>query len=148
RQLLSEQGSAQKGQLELFNKLLGELKADTDRDAKEFREAVQGILKDLGDTAAARIGEIGATQKERLDTLRQTIATPSQQTAEKQEALRRAVEGRLDAIRTENAEKLEQMRATVDEKLQATLEQRLGASFKQVSESLEQVYKSVGEMQA
>jgi DNA recombination protein RmuC len=40
------------------------------------------------------------------------------------------------------------MRLTVDEKLQATLEQRLGASFKQVSDSLEQVYKSVGEMQA
>jgi DNA recombination protein RmuC len=40
------------------------------------------------------------------------------------------------------------MRLTVDEKLQSTLEQRLGASFKQVSDSLEQVYRSVGEMQA
>jgi DNA recombination protein RmuC len=43
---------------------------------------------------------------------------------------------------------LEQIRATVDEKLQGTLEKRLGESFKQVSERLEQVYKGLGEMQA
>ena len=40
------------------------------------------------------------------------------------------------------------MRATVDEKLHKTLEERLGASFKLVSEQLEQVFKSVGEMQS
>ena len=39
------------------------------------------------------------------------------------------------------------MRATVDEKLHATLEQRLGESFKQVAERLEQVHKGLGEMQ-
>jgi len=41
----------------------------------------------------------------------------------------------------------EQMRATVDEKLQSTLEQRLGESFKQVADRLEQVHKGLGEMQ-
>src|SRR6476619_6348839 len=40
------------------------------------------------------------------------------------------------------------MRSTVDEKLQATLEQRLGASFRQVSERLEQVHRGLGEMQS
>ncbi|MGE5104551.1 MAG: DNA recombination protein RmuC, partial [Betaproteobacteria bacterium] len=59
---------------------------------------------------------------------------------------RKTVEERLDLLRAENAQKLEQMRATVDEKLQATLEQRLGASFKQVSERLEQVHRGLGEM--
>jgi DNA recombination protein RmuC len=38
------------------------------------------------------------------------------------------------------------MRQTVDEKLQSTLESRLGESFRQVSERLEQVYKGLGEM--
>ena len=47
----------------------------------------------------------------------------------------------------ENAQKLDQMRATVDEKLQGTLEERLGESFKQVSDRLEQVHKGLGEMQ-
>jgi DNA recombination protein RmuC len=39
------------------------------------------------------------------------------------------------------------MRATVDEKLQATLQARLGESFKQVADRLEQVHKGLGEMQ-
>lgn len=63
------------------------------------------------------------------------------------ESLQRTVEGRLEALRADNAEKLEAMRATVDEKLHKTLEDRLGASFKLVSEQLEQVFKSMGEMQ-
>jgi DNA recombination protein RmuC len=50
-------------------------------------------------------------------------------------------------LRSENTEKLEQMRQTVDEKLQGTLEQRLGASFKLVNDSLVKVHESVGEMQ-
>ncbi len=57
------------------------------------------------------------------------------------------VEQRLDLLRSENAKKLDEMRATVDEKLQATLEQRLGQSFKQVSDRLDQVHKGLGEMQ-
>ena len=63
------------------------------------------------------------------------------------EAVRATVEQRLDVLRSDNAQKLEQMRATVDEKLQATLEQRLGESFKLVSDRLEQVHKGLGEMQ-
>jgi DNA recombination protein RmuC len=50
-------------------------------------------------------------------------------------------------IRADTEKKLEQIRLTVDEKLQGTLEARLGASFKQVSERLEQVHRGLGEMQ-
>jgi DNA anti-recombination protein RmuC len=57
------------------------------------------------------------------------------------------VEGRLTAIQADNASKLEEMRRTVDEKLHATLEQRLGESFKLVSDRLEQVHRGLGEMQ-
>jgi DNA recombination protein RmuC len=57
------------------------------------------------------------------------------------------VEARLKQIQEDNSRQLDQMRATVDEKLQGTLEKRLGESFKQVSERLEQVHKGLGEMQ-
>jgi len=63
------------------------------------------------------------------------------------EALRGAVEQRLDRIQKDNAEKLEQMRKTVDDKLHETLDKRLSESFKSVSERLEQVHKGLGEMQ-
>ena len=62
--------------------------------------------------------------------------------------LRTAVEQRLAEIAAGNEKKLEEMRVTVDEKLHATLEQRLGESFKLVSERLEQVHKGLGEMQS
>jgi DNA recombination protein RmuC len=64
------------------------------------------------------------------------------------EALRGAVEQRLDRIQRDSAEKLEQMRKTVDDKLHETLDKRLSDSFKAVSERLEQVHKGLGEMQS
>jgi DNA recombination protein RmuC len=67
---------------------------------------------------------------------------------QKLDRLREVVDGQLKGLREDNSAKLEQMRATVDEKLHATLEQRLGESFKQVSERLEQVHKGLGEMQS
>lgn len=74
----------------------------------------------------------------------QNIAQGSNQTAEQ---LRNTLNERLATIQADNAQKLEEMRRTVDEKLHATLEQRLGESFKLVSERLEQVHKGLGEMQ-
>jgi len=47
-----------------------------------------------------------------------------------------------------NSAKLDEMRKTVDEKLQTTLDARLGQSFQQVAERLEQVHKGLGEMQS
>jgi len=82
------------------------------------------------------------------DTVRSGFDGFSQRLRDEQEQLRGKVDAKLEEIRSGNEAKLEQMRLTVDEKLQTTLEQRLGASFKQVNDSLEQVYKSVGEMQA
>ena len=66
----------------------------------------------------------------------------------KLEQIRRTVEDRLEALQKDNSEKLEKMRSTVDEKLQSTLEKRLGESFKQVGDRLEQVHKGLGEMQS
>lgn len=60
----------------------------------------------------------------------------------------RAIEVELGKLRESNEQKLEQMRSTVDEKLHGTLEQRLGESFKLVSDKLEQVHKGLGEMAA
>jgi DNA recombination protein RmuC len=61
--------------------------------------------------------------------------------------IRQTLEAQLAQLQTTNAAKLDEMRATVDEKLQSTLQARLGESFKQVAERLEQVHKGLGEMQ-
>jgi len=61
--------------------------------------------------------------------------------------IRVTIEKQLQAIREDNTRQLNEMRQTVDEKLHNTLEQRLGESFKRVSDQLEQVHKGLGEMQ-
>jgi DNA recombination protein RmuC len=61
--------------------------------------------------------------------------------------VRDTLEKQLMQLQTTNSAKLDEMRATVDEKLQNTLQARLGESFKQVADRLEQVHKGLGEMQ-
>jgi DNA recombination protein RmuC len=81
------------------------------------------------------------------DAVSQQLAGLVQGTQQNAEQLRTALNERLAAIQADNTAKLEEVRRTVDEKLHATLEQRLGESFKLVSDRLEQVHKGLGEMQ-
>jgi DNA recombination protein RmuC len=62
------------------------------------------------------------------------------------ENVRGIMDRRLQELQKDNAQQIEQMRATVDEKLHGTLEKRLGESFKLVSERLEQVHQGLGAM--
>ncbi|CAN5257713.1 DNA recombination protein RmuC [soil metagenome] len=83
-----------------------------------FADQQHGRFRELSDGNERRLGEIRAT-----------------------------LEQKIGALQVENSAKLDEMRATVDEKLHATLEQRLGESFKIVSERLEAVHRGLGEMQ-
>jgi len=127
--------------------------------AKELRDEIGTRFNELGSLSQETLRNLGTQLSERLDGFGKQLSDHRNAAGEDAKLLRtevtkslmelgRTVEARLDRIRTENAEKLEQMRQTVDEKLQGTLEKRLGASFNQVNESLKRVFESVGEMQA
>lgn len=62
--------------------------------------------------------------------------------------VRATVERQLEAIRQDNATQLDRMRQTVDEKLSRTLNDRLSASFREVSKQLEAVYTGLGDMRS
>ncbi|HUC10259.1 MAG TPA: DNA recombination protein RmuC [Stellaceae bacterium] len=127
---------------------LGDLTTEAGLSAKALREEVTVSLQSLGSRLAETIDQISQSQQERLDRVSASVTELTHRTGEQYEAVRKTVEQRLDALRGENTEKLEQMRQTVDEKLQSTLDQRLGASFQIVADRLEQVYRSMGEMQS
>ena len=114
--------------------------------ARGDREEQAQALDRLAKTLSAQVGQLGALQGQQLEAFAQQLARLTQSNEQRFEQLRVSVETRLSAIQTDNAAKLEEMRKTVDEKLHATLEQRLGDSFKLVSERLEQVHKGLGEM--
>jgi DNA recombination protein RmuC len=99
------------------------------QQAQQARDEQGATLKRFGETLTLQLGQLTESNDRRFAEIRTTI------------------EQRLKDIETNNATKLEEMRRTVDEKLHATLEQRLGESFKQVSDRLEQVHRGLGEMQ-
>ncbi|MBL8279249.1 MAG: DNA recombination protein RmuC [Pelomonas sp.] len=111
--------------------------------------AAQALAAREAQDAAAQRSALAQTEAmQRLsDVMREQLQALSKTNEQRLAELRLTVEQRLTSIQQDNEKKLEQMRATVDEKLHATLEQRLGESFKQVAERLEQVHKGLGEMQ-
>ncbi|MDE2359855.1 MAG: DNA recombination protein RmuC [Betaproteobacteria bacterium] len=120
-------------------RLREELAAALARQQQGLAQQQQGM--------AQQLSAMGGQQQDQLKAIGERIGQLTQSSEARLEALRKTIEERLDLLRQENAHKLDQMRATVDEKLQTTLEQRLGASFKHVSERLELVHRGLGEMQ-
>lgn len=126
---------------------LGALQADAAVQHAASRDEQTRNARALGEAIVARLAEGAGMQKEQLERFSAGIAALSNTTEQRLEKMRETVEARLTALQTDNAAKLEVMRQTVDEKLHATLEQRLGESFKIVSERLEVVHQGLGEMQ-
>jgi DNA recombination protein RmuC len=157
-QTIKDLAVAEKSQLEEFSGQIASLtKTSGDKldgirtesaiGGKQLRGEVIAALKGITDTTTKTMGELANVQKGQLEAMSSTIGKLSESNEKKLEAIRGTVEGELRRMQGDNAKQLEQMRQTVDEKLQGTLEKRLGESFKQVSERLEQVHKGLGEMQ-
>jgi DNA recombination protein RmuC len=91
--------------------------------------------------------QLASLQKTLADTLNTQLQGLSDSNARRLSEVRSTMETQLAQLQQSNAAKLDEMRRTVDEKLQSTLEARLGESFKQVADRLEQVHKGLGEMQ-
>jgi len=116
--------------------------------AHQSRQEIGSILKSSSDSQLRQMSEVAGMQKDQLDSFSKQLLALTRLNEDKLESLRKTIEAQLRAMQEDNSRKLEQMRAVVDEKLQSTLEKRLGDSFKQVSERLEQVYKGLGEMRS
>ena len=131
-----------------------EMSAELRASRKESSQSVQAINRSIGQTLDSsfsredsRLLSLQNNVNERLEAMDKRMAASSLQNEQSLEHIRETVETRLDAIQKDNSEKLAEIRTTVDEKLQKTLEDKLGRSFKLVSDQLEAVYKSMGEMQ-
>jgi DNA recombination protein RmuC len=151
--LSAKRASAQSGE-----RLEQRIESANERTEREIRDAIRvsatghevrvdqlrGSL-----TADARLDrEEGSLGLRRFaDGMHQQLTQMTQSNEQKLTDVRNTLETKLKELQADNATKLEEMRRTVDEKLHATLEQRLGESFKLVSDRLEQVHRGLGEMQ-
>jgi DNA recombination protein RmuC len=113
------------------------------RQARE--ESLSGAARQT-EALLARLGETARSQKDQLDSFARQLADLTGLNETKLESLRATMEERLRGMQAETGVQLDRMRRVVDDTLQSTLEKRLGESFRQVSERLEQVYAGLGEM--
>lgn len=137
---LTSVATLQNNQIDAFSQQLVKLNESNAQQLEQMRQAL--ILQ--GQSAR---DEQGLSLKRFADTLNQTLSNMTESNAQRMLEIRSTLEQKIQQLQADNASKLEEMRKTVDEKLHATLEQRLGESFKQVSERLEKVHQGLGEMQ-
>jgi len=142
--------------------LTRELRRDITESSREARQELSHNLATFQQTLMQQGAEATRTQNTQIDafgqqlallqktlsdTLSMQLSSLSESNARRMSEIRDTLNGQLAQLQASNATKLDEMRATVDEKLQSTLQARLGESFKQVADRLEQVHKGLGEMQ-
>ena len=169
---ISRQLKSQSQDVDSIERLQESLQAANERLERELRNAIlesarggrQELVQTLGtfqQSLVQQSAESTRTQNSQMDafaqqlsllqkTLSDTLTLQVQQLSEanarRLTEMRGTLETQLAQLQQSNTAKLDEMRQTVDEKLQTTLHARLGESFKQVADRLEQVHKGLGEM--
>lgn len=126
--------------LERTNAEVASLKTQQAADAASTRASL--------DAAARSIEQAG----NRVDGMRRDVtsqlAASAQATTQHLQGLSQTTTEQLRLIRQDTNRQLDEMRATVDDRLTKTLNDRLSSSFKQINESLEAVYRGLGDMKS
>ncbi|MBT3319541.1 MAG: DNA recombination protein RmuC [Clostridia bacterium] len=113
-----------------LNKQLADMTRISGDNAYQLRREVIGMFNTLGENST------------------KTLSMTTKNNSESMEKLRFAVEQKLKELSESNEKRLEQIRKTVDDQLSDMLEKKLTGSFKLVSDQLEQVFKSMGEVKS
>lgn len=137
---LASVATIQNNNIDGFSQQLAKLNEANAQQLESMRQAIMLQAQTGRDEQASALKRFG-------DTLNQTLNSLTESNAQRMEAVRATLESKIKDLQTDNGTRLEEMRKTVDEKLHATLEQRLGESFKLVSDRLEKVHQGLGEMQ-
>lgn len=124
-----------------------DIRDEISKSRKETTETVQSSVKTLGEMLSQNQMESIDMQSRRLSELNKQFTGTSMDIEQRLENIRLSMENKITMMTEENNRQLSEMRNTVDEKLQKTLEDRIGRSFRQVSDTLEQVTRGLGEMQ-
>ncbi len=141
------------------NGIMNQMRELLARELKENRTELTSTLKDNREEMAKGIDNLTSKLEEKLIAISETIKLNAK---EDREQLSNSLKDfnelhkqkfddmalKQDKLVETTGQRLEKMRETVDEKLSKTLEERLGQSFKIVSERLEAVQKGLGEMQS
>jgi DNA recombination protein RmuC len=132
---------------EVQNKQQVEFNKQASDRTKENRDELSKSLKSFEENFSEKIKNLNELLRQNFGDFNKQQTDSNKLATENIKDVEKTIEKNLKSIRDDNTTQLNEMRKTVDEKLQTTLEKRLGESFKQVSDRLEQVHKGLGEMQ-
>lgn len=118
----------------------------SERNNKENRDELAQRTDSFRVAMMTSFNDFSDIQKRQFETVSQRVEDMSLRNEQSFERVRGTLEEKVRMLQEGNERKLDEMRLVVDDKLQRTLEERLGASFKLVSDQLEQVHKNLGEM--
>ena len=104
---------------------------------------MQEMLSAISTANTAQQEKSGKEMQDRLIALENRFQTLESSNNERLEAIKRTMSEHLDKLSETNQKKLDSIQSMVSEKLESNLKE----SFRVVSERLEQVHKSLGEMQ-
>lgn len=110
------------------------------------RQEISGNLDKMGDKLSEMTKQNYEQQIKMTSSLVKTLNEIRDANTQNADNQSRKLDNSIKAMQESNEKKLEEMRITVDEKLTSTLTTRLDSSFKTVSEQLQNVYTSLGEM--
>ncbi len=156
RLLRDQLGQQRDEQLRSFQQMNDGLYQTFSNVSRMQNEQVNAVIEQSFDSAQALEHRLQYAQQatedklKRMETrvysLEESVGRSLQQNETRIELMRKTLDENLRLLRQDQEKKLNEIRATVDEKLNETLERRLTSSFSQVSERLEQVYRSLGEV--
>lgn len=137
---LTSVATVQNSQIDSFAQQLVQLNQTNTQQLDSMRQVMSVQAQAAREEQAVSLKRFG-------DTLNQTLGALTESNAQRMAEVRATLEAKIRDLQQDNGLRLEEMRKTVDEKLHATLEQRLGESFKLVSDRLDKVHQGLGEMQ-
>lgn len=133
--------------LEAVRNQLAQLQKGLADEFERSRRDSGAYQKDMREETSRSLDNIGKKLMEMSRDINTTLYNIRKTNEEQNERQTQKVADSIALMQQGNAAKLEEMRQTVDEKLTSTLTTRLDSSFKTVSAQLENVHKSLGEMQ-
>ena len=130
--------------------LEGKISTTLDSTAKNIKDS---FMMTNEATTRALMGGLNATNEQVVNNVKELSRNNETRLKEMKDELqvglkdmKEELSGSLNKVREENTTQLEKIRGTVDEKLTKTLDERFQESFKSVIESLDKVYKNLGEL--
>ena len=130
--------------------LEGKISTTLDSTAKNIKDS---FMMTNEATTRALVGGLNATNEQVVNNVKELSRNNETRLKEMKDELqvglkdmKEELSGSLNKVREENTTQLEKIRGTVDEKLTKTLDERFQESFKSVIESLDKVYKNLGEL--